>query len=184
MTETATFKTVAQIKAETDRKQYYRPFDYACIVALTKFIEHLERKHGEDFKILTVHPAIFYNRGNDKTTVEDIDRTGIFGLGLWVRWLFGDTEYYMQMNENPFFPAYFTRTWRNLDGKTRRSEYATEMNEMMYAGVDIRYSEDVVRKLVQNFKDTLDYVNKRCSETYTQEIPAYDRKVKQTIYRN
>lgn len=188
-----TFKTIGQIKEATPETQrlYYRPVDFARAVALTLFLQELEEKHGDDFKLLTCHPHWLHIRSESQKQHDENKDIPVFTLGLWAHFKIGDTCYYIQHNDNPFFDAYFGRYWTFKSQKyivsddMKRSEYLTGMNEVLYASWNWGCDETSISTLVSNHYTAFDRVNTRHiggPNTYTQKIPSYSRPEKQTIY--
>ncbi len=180
MSTTTEFKTISQVEAETETRRYYRTYDYARALALTAFLRELEAEHGENFRLVTAHPLLICNRGiKDK---DEMEASAVFVIGLWARWNIGNTGYYLQMNENPFFDAYITRHWR-LDRDREQSEYGSRMNDMMYGNSDWSAEPKNIALLIKCLRQSFVHANKRTPDTYIKEIPAYDRKNVQTIYK-
>ena len=169
-------QTIAQIRDATKRKQRYRPFGLARAIALTEFLTELEAEHKNDFRITTAYPAL------SRLVNEPKDAEPVFTLGIWAGFAIGDTEYFFEMNENPFLLAGIMRKWRSEDGKTERSEYLEEMNGILYRGTERDAEPKTISTLLQNYRDALSEVNERHPKTYSRDVPAYDRKNKQRIY--
>jgi hypothetical protein len=175
------YKNISQIETGTESTHYMRPFDYARAIALTEFLRQLEDKHGDNFKLKTASPKFIYyitNKGKD-----EMEKTRAFAIGMWAEWVIGETHYYMQMNNNPFFDAYLIRSWR-IGNNMLRSEYGSGMNEELYSDARWNAEPATIMLLVKNFHRAFNAANKRQPETYTKEIPAYNRKEKQTLYKN
>ena len=169
------YKTIAQIESETNNNIYYSAFDYARSVALTNFLRELEQEHSDAFRLITAHPFITHDR-SDETKQEKQ-----FTLGMWATWGIGETIYYCQMNENPFFDAYITRSY-NIDHKTRRSEYGSNMNEIFYKCANWDATPETIEQLTKNIRAAYDHTNARAGHWYTRDIPAYERQEQQKIY--
>jgi|GEM_PF-4019314 len=172
------WKSIAIIQSETTKLDYYSEFNFARAVALTKFMREIESKYANDFKIITACPLILVNR--DLSKEEWIET---FTLGLWVKFAIVDMEYYFEMDRNPFFSAYIVKSYR-VDSSTKMYEYAGEMNDMLYKNVNFNANEKTIAQLVKNFHKAFTHVIKRNSSMYLEEIPAYARELKQTIYKH
>ena len=176
------WKTIAEIEAETSKLQYISPLDYARAIAITVFLEGLETEHKDEFRIICVHPYIAYN----KLTCDEA-----FTLGLWASFCIKGVEYYVNVDKNPFFDAYFKKGVRISGGKIK-SEYLTPMNGIIYAGVDIAINGDktgnslkaFILNFTENLKTALGIVQSRNEPMYVKDLPASDRVLKQTIYTN
>ena len=191
------YKTIEEIMEITSHTHYLSPFDTARAIALTRFLEELESNYGGEFRIVTANPVLTVNR--DEQDVEPV-----FTFGLWVRFCIGEVEYYLQMDENPFFDAYLTRAWRynRHSDKTLKTcptcgsvefkqpkrkasmtcEYGSRMNDTFYGGVEMNAEPETIGKLTENLHAALDEANNRKPETYQKDVPSYDRNAKQTIY--
>ena len=176
MTQMNIWKNITQIKSETVQVRYYRAFDFARAVALVEFLSWLESKYGEKFRIVTAHPILVVNRDTDL-------QEKVFTFDLWVRFVLDETEYYIQMDKNPFLPAYFNKSFR-LSDKIIRHEYSNDMSDVIYKNTDWNAEPKTIRQLTKNLKDAFIVVRNRKGCTYKQDIPVYDRERKQTIYTN
>jgi len=174
------YKSISQIEEEIEATRYFRWLDYARAIALTEFLLGLERECGDKFRLMTAAPKFICNRSIEDAA--EMERTRVFAIGLWASWAIGETHYYMQMNENIFFDAWITRSWR-IDNKRLLSEYASPMNDILYADVPFEAKPESVTQLVENFRTAFQVANKRKPVTYIKEIPPYDRQEKQTIYK-
>jgi hypothetical protein len=176
------YKTIAQIEAETDQVRYYRDLDYMRTVALIDFLRELEFEHGDRFQLVTANPKFFCNSSIKDT--KEMGKTKIFGVGLWANWKIDDVYYYCQMDDNVFFDAYISRSWRIGNGMLR-SEYAgLRMNDIMYADVDFSETPEAIAKLTENLHEALRVASTRKPDTYTRKLPPYMLAEKQTIYKN
>jgi hypothetical protein len=175
------YKTFDQVKQETIQeercKRYYRSFDYARACALTQLIEELSKR--PDFKLVSAHPLTMYNRGiEDK---EAMEATKIFSIGLWCGWLIGETHYYLQIDENPFFDALVSTGKQTAPGKAVYT-YATRINEMLYDGVEWDDKPETVKLLLKNLRKCIKPENIG-QQSYKKDIQAYnDPFTKQSIY--
>jgi hypothetical protein len=170
---------ISQIEATTEKIMYFRRMDYSRAVAFTEFLCKLEKKYGDNFRLCTLHPHYICNKSIESKA--EMEATKKFVIGLWASWKIGDTDYYMQMDENIFFDAWIARSWK-IDKTHRRHEYASRMNELLYAGSNFGTDEKSIAQLIKNFLAAFNETNKRQPDTYVKEIPAYDRKELQTIY--
>lgn len=174
------FKTFQEVKEMFEKddlcKRYHRGFDYARMVALTRYIEELSKR--EDFKLCSASPVTMYRRGEND---EVLDETKTFSIGSWCRFLLGKTCYYIQITDNPFFDSYFTIGY--ADG-TR--SYLQSVNHILYSGVDWGYSEEIISKVQENLSKCFEEVNKpNTQKFYKEEYQSYDNPFKvQTIYTN
>ena len=157
------------IQLVTENTYYYRPYDMARAIALTEFLRELEIEHGDKFKILKAHPMWLINSHDRKTDP-------VFTIGLWASFMIDDVEYYIQMDQNQFFDAYFSRSWP-IGRDKKRCEYLTRMNEDMLAFTHDCFDckPETIRQLVKNFHATLALVNCRIPDTYIKDVPSYER---------
>lgn len=182
------FKTLNQIKAEfeTDpntNKIYYRPFDYARAIALTRYIESLAS--DDTFALVVAHPHMTYCRA-----VANIDETRVFTLGLWCRYRLNGVMYYIQIDENPFFPccmsasipAEYSKYETVPRVKTEKTTGLADMNHIVYAGIEWENTEENITRFVKNLHAAmaeckkLTYIRRRDVPTYKNEW------TEQTIY--
>jgi len=181
-----TFKTIAQIEEMTTDKRYYRAFDYARSVALVGFLRELEKEHQENFCIMSVSPIITYNRSGARN--DDEFEEECFTFGLWCKFKINDIEYYVEMNENPFFNAYMTKSWRlpneplYIISNKSRCEYIAGMNDIIYNNIEFDATQKTIDTLVENLKIAFQITKDRKVKMYTQDIPAYRIEEKQELY--
>ena len=168
------WKTISQIEGLPLGIKQRRPIDIARAVALTTFLQEVETNFNEDFRIVTAHPMLMIN-------TKDTSNKPVFTLGLYVTFSIGKVEYYIEMNENIFFPAKFLKRYR-IDNKRMCCEYAEDMNGEMYFKFGWNAEQSTINQLVTNMHRLFLEAQQRSGNTYIQEIPAYNRREKQTIY--
>ena len=168
------YKTISQIEEETTTLRHFRAFDFARAVALTEFLKGLEVEYGNSFRIITARPLLLKNRN-----IEESEQ--VFTFGLWVRFDIDKIEYYVEINENPFFDAYITKSYR-IDNKTAVCEYANSMNDIFYSGVDWNAEPDNIKLITTNIREAYKTTQKRAGNTYIHKIPAGEINKKQIIY--
>lgn len=168
------WRNISQIEEITSKISHRRSIDVARAIALTRFLQEMETIFDDDFRIVTAHPILMINKN-------DGSNEPIFTVGLWVRFSVCKVEYYIEMNENPFFPALFLKNYR-LDSKTVCCEYADDMNGEMYFNFGWDAEQSTITQLITNMHRLFSVVQQRNGNTYVKEIPAYSRREKQTIY--
>jgi hypothetical protein len=172
-------KTIAEIEAMTTRKLYYRSFEKARSIALTEAAKELGAT------VITASPFICVEYDGRKIVAND---NGTFVLGLWARLNVREHDIYVQMNSNPFFPAYVTRSVILADKKTKLSHYAVSNGEeenRIYTGVDFNNTPETIERLKTNIIQEINRMIKTpftSSNSYTKEISAFERKAEQTLY--
>jgi hypothetical protein len=161
-------KTFQEIKEETiqsNRKLYYRDYDYARACALTRFIEEdLSKRAG--FQVSSVRPIMLYNR-----SLEDMEPSKIFSVGLWFGWMIGDIQYYLQMDENPFMDSYLFLA-KQTSSRAGMHTYAHRINDTLYNNVEWGCSEEIINQLVKNLRICIS-VKPEDLSWYKWEIPPY-----------
>jgi len=168
------WKSISQIKEITTKINYKRPFDVARAIALTNFLQEVETSFADNFRVETAHPILMINRNGGFSEPT-------FTIGLWASFSLYKVEYHVEMNENPFFPALFLKSYR-LDNKTKCCEYADVMNAEMYINCDWNAEQKTINQLTTNMHRLFADAQQRSGNTYVMEIPACSRKEKQTIY--
>lgn len=174
-----TFKSLTTIKQETEKKRYYRPFDYARMVALTKFIEELEQEPS--FKLVTANPCIAHLRSSNVEEHMKVEETAKFVIGLWCKFEVNDTQYYIQINENPFFEAYVSSSIVNHEKKTIKTTALCKVNDILYKNIEWTNTEENINKFVENLKELIPYIN-MIHMNRTEKYLSYRDKNEQTIY--
>jgi hypothetical protein len=173
----STFKSIATIKQETEKKRYYRAFDYARRVALTRFVELLENER-QDFKLVTASPTIAHNRTLDQ---EGMMASAEFVIGNWVKFEVNDTQFYIQIDDNPFFDSYICASILDHEKKTKKSTGMGVINKTLYANIEsYGASEENINQFVENLKQIFSSIQLTHwrSDRYSTPFD-YD---KQTIY--
>ena len=175
------YKTFNEIKQETMQaencKRYYRGFCYVRACALTKLIEELST--SKDFRLVSAHPLTMYNR-----SIEDgakMETSKIFSIGLWCGWLLGETYYYLQIDDNPFFDAFVSQSVKIAPRKAKHT-YATRINETLYKGVNWDAEPETIELLLANLYECIKPENIN-QQAYTRDVPGYNNPfTKQSIY--
>lgn len=172
------FKTLEQIKTETleapATKRYYRSFDYARAVALTQYLENLAT--DETFRISSIAPLTLYNRDAD-----DVESTKTFAAGLWTWYLLNGVAYYVQMTDNPFFPAYVSIS-REIDGRKYAETGLVELNETFYYDCPWDAEPETIAQLVKNIGAAVKKAE-RFTLKYTRDLLSYRSQFKkQEVY--
>lgn len=144
-----TFKTISEIKVTTEKKRYHRPFDYARMVALTRFVEAMENER-QDFKLVTANPSIAHNRGLDK---ENMMNSAQFVVGNWIKFEVNGTQFYIQIDDNPFFDSYIIASVLDHEKKTKKSTGMIKINGTLYNDVAWDCTEENINKIVGNLKE-------------------------------
>jgi hypothetical protein len=175
------FKTLSEIKEETTGCLYYGALDYARVVAFTDFLYELEDEYKSSFRLVKANPKLFYNASIEVTA--EMDRSCIFGVGLWANWAIDDIYYRLEMDNNPFFNAYLVKFWRSSDNKTFHRMRGGNMNDVLYADVDLTEPLGSIEQLKKNFRAVFNDVKENKKLVYISEIPAYDKEDVQTIYK-
>ena len=182
------YLNLRQIKERTTQVMRRRPFDLGRALALTKFLEELEARHGDSFAVTAVSPEMALPLEGRK------DAKPVFTAGMWANFRIGSTEYHLEMSENPFFRATIFRSWRRPKKSTQAayianthditvSEYADiEMNGVMYAGAKWDAEPGTVRLLTNNLHNALKKADGRKARTYSRETPLHDSKGEQRVY--
>lgn len=173
-----TFKSLETIKMETEKKRYYRPFDYARMVAMTKFIEELSQEPS--FLIISASPCIAHLRSTTQEEHENVEKSAQFVIGLWVKFEVNDTQFYIQINENPFFEAYISASIVNHEKKTHRSTRLWAVNDIIYKGIEWVNNEENINRFVDNLKEVFSRV--QMIHMYDEKYVSYRDKNEQTIY--
>ena len=187
-----TFLTTSEVKKLFTNEEiiekntrYYRTLDYIRHLALTAFIEDIEKKYGDSFKLKKVAPEFIKKRSEN-------NERAVFSLGLWASFVIDDIECYIEINENPFFNSYITKSIIKIDSPSyvinkrycKMTEYIDDgtINEELYANIDLSNNIDGVKQFVINLHTAF---NRRYEEgfkkMYKQNISSYEIKV-QTIY--
>lgn len=177
----ANFKTLEQIKQETEKKRYYRPFDYARMIALTKFVEELEQE--KSFKLISCNPSIAHIRSQNKEEHKNVEKTAQFVIGLWIKFEVNDTQYYIQIDKNPFFEAYISASIVDHEKKTIRTTAMCKVNDILYKDIEWTNTDENINKFVENLKELFPYIN-MIRMNRTEKYLSYRDLDKQTIYKH
>lgn len=178
------FKTMTEIEEITKNRSNHNGYTYVRAWALTTFLQQLEDKHKENFRVLSAHPSIIKHK-SDKTVPER------FSIGLWAKWLIGETIFYLEMNENIFFSPRFIKSYiqpKKYGGNEIISEYLDSDGTYIYSNIenwgDFKVSQNVHDILLANMHEALDEVKERIVPMYKQEMPSYKSVNKQELYFN
>lgn len=179
---TTIFKTINEIKEMeviTNKKRYYRDFDYTRRIALTKFVEQMENER-QDFKIVTCSPSIAHTRTRNEHDKEKTEKSATFVIGSWVAFEVNDTQYYIQIDDNPFFDSYISASVIDHEKKTKKSTGMMKINETLYKNVEYANTEENINQVVENLKEVFNNVN--LTHWKNEKYLSYRDKNEQTIY--
>lgn len=164
------YRTFDEIKNDTIKNGnaglWYRGFDFIRAQAFTRFIE--ERSAQPGFRFVCGKPLNLRNR--DAGTPDEVEATKEFSLGLWAGWMEGEDYFYLQIDSNPFFEAYVSRSVQS--GKAMRTTRLMEINDILYKGVEWDTSAETSAKLLENLRACLEFA-RQDRRLYNEEIRSY-----------
>ena len=176
------YKTLEEIKLETlnnpTTKRYYRSFDYARAIALTQYLETLAS--NDTFRIGSIEPLTLFNRD-----AENMESTKTFTVGMWAGYVLNNTRYYIQMDSNPFFPAYVSRSMQTA-GRDYVTTGLIDLNKEFYIdGKTQLYwnaEPETIAQLVENITAAVKKAEK-FNYKFHEKMPSYrDDFTDQNIY--
>jgi hypothetical protein len=161
--EVKTFNEIMTEAVEKAPKRYYRGNTMTRSKALTLFIEELSK--SEEFILLSACINNCFDRDN-------ISAGGEILFTTYAKFSIGDTQYYFQYDDNPFFETFFTI------GKKDHETYPLNFDFMKNVTWD--NTPENVNILLDNMKDAFSQLSPKASDWYKRIEPAYMRG--QSIY--
>ena len=161
------YKTVTEILAMAyNKKRYYKSAKTLQSLALTKFAKEIEKRGA---KILSCSPVNIQFNGKENLTI-----------GTYLKYTYdGHYIYYIQFDENPFFPQKGYREY--YTDKHRISTGLTEF-DFLWDGVnEYSFEDKYVKKLSKNLHECEKYLKSLsmpCKDTYV----SYRDNIEQKIY--
>lgn len=161
------YKTVKEILAMVyNQKRYCKTTKTLIALALTEFAKEIEADGG---KILSCHPINIQLNGE-----------GYLTIGMYLRYTYdGHYIYYIQFDENPFFPQQGYREY--YTDKHRVSTGLTEFNFIWDGVNEYSFEEKYVKKLTENLHKCEKYL-KALSMSYKDKYVPYRDTMEQKIY--
>lgn len=161
------YKTVKEILAMVyNQKRYYRATKTLQSFALTEFAKEIEKKGA---KILSCSPVNV-----------QFNREGHLTIGTYLKYTYdGHYIYYIQFDENPFFPQKGYREY--YTDKHRVSTGLTEFNFIWDGVNEYSFEEKYVKKLTENLHKCEEYL-KTLSMTCKDKYVPYRDTIEQKIY--
>jgi len=161
------YKTVKEILAMVyDQKRYYRAAKTLQALALTEFTKEIEQKGA---KILSCSPVNIQFDGKGHLTV-----------GTYLKYTYdGYFIYYIQFDENPFFPQQGYREC--YSDKHKASTGLIEFNFIWDGIKEYSFEDKYVKKLTENLHKCEEYL-KSLSMPYKNKYVFYRDNIEQKIY--
>lgn len=161
------YKTVKEILAMVyNQKKYYRAAKTLQSFALTEFAKEIEKKGA---KILSCSPVNV-----------QFNREGHLTIGTYLKYTYdGHYIYYIQFDENPFFPQKGYREY--YTDKHQVSTGLTEFNFIWDGVNEYSFEEKYVKKLTENLHKCEEYL-KTLSMTCKDKYVPYRDTIEQKIY--
>ena len=161
------YKTVTEILAMAyNKKRYYKSAKTLQSLALTKFAKEIEKRGA---KILSCSPVNIQFNGKENLTI-----------GTYLKYTYdGHYIYYIQFDENPFFPQKGYREY--YTDKHRISTGLTEF-DFLWDGVnEYSFEDKYVKKLSENLHKCEKYLKSLSMPRKDTYVPYRDN-IEQKIY--
>lgn len=161
------YKTVKEILAIIyDQKRYCKSAKTLQSLALTEFAKEIEKKGA---KILSCSPVNV-----------QFNREGHLTIGTYLKYTYdGHYIYYIQFDENPFFPQKGYREY--YTDKHRVSTGLTEFNFIWDGVNEYSFEEKYVKKLTENLHKCEEYLKTLSMACKDKYVPYRDT-IEQKIY--